>query len=189
MKKLLLLSFILCSMLCVGQNRVSVSPLSPLSEPVSGHYAGWAKDQFSIYGGCNFPDVPCADGGQKVYYPIAYGASVQVPGGTVYLGGMNAEGSHSECKFLDGDGSYLDFPSLPKALDNFAAAYHDGMLWVAGGQSNGVPNREVYSLPYPSESSAWSVVATLPDACRLQPGMAVQNTASGSTPRTAFSSR
>ena len=179
MKRLLLWSFILCSMLCVGQNRVSVSPDTPLTDAVSGHYAGWANGQLSIYGGCNFPDVPCADGGQKVYYPIAYGASVLVPGGTVYLGGMDSEGSHSECKFLDMDGNYLDFPSLPKGLDNFAAAYHDGMLWVAGGQSNGVPNKEVYSLSVLNASPVWTVVATLPDECRLQPCVAVQNTASG----------
>ena len=179
MKRVLFLSVLLCSMLSMGQNRVSVTPDTPLADAVSGHYAGWANGQLSIYGGCNFPDLPCADGGQKVYYPKAYGASVQVPGGTVYLGGMNAETSLSECMFLDVDGSCLDFPSLPKALDNFAAAYHDGMLWVAGGQSNGVPNKEVYALSLRSGSPAWMVAATLPDECRLQPCVAVQNTAAG----------
>ena len=179
MKRFLFLSILFCSMVSMGQNRVSVTPDTPLSDAVSGHYAGWVNGQLSIYGGCNFPDVPCADGGQKVYYPIAYGASVQVPGGTVYLGGMDAEGSHSECKFLDVDGNYLYFPSLPKPLDNFAAAYHDGMLWVAGGQSDGVPNKEVYSLSVLAPTSAWTVAATLPDECRLQPCVAVQNTASG----------
>ena len=181
MKKYILLSIaFLCSLLGIAQNRVTVTPTAPLDNAVSGHYAGWLKGELSTYGGCNFPDVPCADGGQKVYYPIAYGASVQVPGGAVYLGGMDAESSRSECMFLSAtDGISTPIASLPKGLDNFAATYYDGMLWVAGGQSNGVPNTAVYALPFPSEGKAWSVAATLPDACRLQPCMAVQNTAKG----------
>ena len=180
MKRILFLPLLLCALLCIAQNRVSVTPASPMSEPVSGHYAGWIKGALTTYGGCNFPDVPCADGGQKVYYPKAYGASVQIPGGVVYLGGMNAESSLSECEFISAtDGASTPIASLPKPLDNFAATYHDGMLWVAGGQSNGIPNNEVYSLPYPSDAKEWSVASILPDACRLQPCIAVQNTASG----------
>ena len=171
---------LLCSLLCMGQNRVSVTPATPMDNAVSGHYAAWQMGGLSTYGGCNFPDVPCADGGQKVYYPKAYGASVQVPGGAVYLGGMNATSSLNECVSLSiTDGKSTPIASLPKPLDNFAAAYHDGMLWVAGGQTNGVPNRDVYSLPYPSDAKAWTLVATLPDECRLQPCIAVQNTATG----------
>ncbi len=180
MRRTLLLPLFFCSMLCMAQNRVSVTPAKPMSDAVSGHYAAWLMGELSTYGGCNFPDVPCADGGQKVYYPQAYGASVQVPGGAVYLGGMNATTSLSECVFLSAaDGKSTPIASLPKPLDNFAATYHGGMLWVAGGQSNGVPNREVYSLPYPSNATAWSLAATLPDECRLQPCVAAQNTATG----------
>ena len=181
MKRTLYLSIaFLCSLLSMAQNRVTVTPATPLDNAVSGHYAGWLNGSLSIYGGCNFPDVPCADGGQKVYYPQAYGASVQVPGGVVYLGGMNAERSLSECEFISAaDGTSTPIASLPKPLDNFAATYHDGTLWVAGGQSNGTPNREVYALPFPSEGKAWSLAATFPDECRLQPCVAVQNTASG----------
>ncbi len=181
MKKYLFLSIALfCSLLSMAQNRVTVTPAQPMSNALSGHYAGWIKGELSTYGGCNFPDVPCADGGQKVYYPKAYGASVQVPGGVVYLGGMNTESSLSECEFIDAiDGSITPIASLPKALDNFAAAYYDGIIWVAGGQSNGVPNQEVYALPFPCEGKAWTIAATLPDACRLQPCVAIQNTAAG----------
>ena len=180
MKRFILFPFLLCALLGMAQNKITVTPATPLSNAVSGHYASWLMGELSTYGGCNFPDVPCADGGQKVYYPIAYGASVPVPGGAVYLGGMNAEGSHGECLFLSAtDGTTSPIASLPKGLDNFAATYHDGMLWVAGGQTDGKPNKEVYALPFPSNDKAWSVVATLPDACRLQPCVAVQNTASG----------
>ena len=180
MKRILFLPLLLCTLLCMAQNKVTVTPATPLSDAVSGHYASWLMGKLSTYGGCNFPDIPCADGGQKAYYPIAYGASVPVPGGAVYLGGMNTEGSHSECSFLnDTDGTSTPIAALPKGLDNFAATYYDGMLWVAGGQTDGVPNKEVYALPFPNNDKAWSIAATLPDACRLQPCIAVQNTASG----------
>ena len=193
MKKYFFLSItFFCSLLSMGQNKVSVTPLASMDSAVSGHYAGWIKGTLSTYGGCNFPDLPCADGGQKVYYPKAYGASVQVPGGVVYLGGMNTDGSLSDCEFFNAvDGSSISVTSLPKALDNFAATYHDGMIWVAGGETNGVPNKDVYALPFSSGkvktesgkvkggNGAWSVVATLPDECRLQPCVAVQNTAKG----------
>ena len=179
-KSILFLSVLLFSMLSMAQNRVTVSPATQLDNAVSGHYAGWINGELSVWGGCDFPDVPCADGGQKVYYPRAYGASVQVPGGVIYIGGMDAMTAYAECTFYsDKDGQPTPLASLPKALDNFAATYHDGMLWVAGGQCQGTSNREVYALPYPSQAKEWTVVATLPDECRLQPCVAVQNTASG----------
>ena len=179
-KQFLLLLFVLCSVFGMAQNKVAVSPAAPLDKAVSGHYAGWINGQLTTYGGCNFPDVPCAYGGQKVFYPIAYGASVQVPGGVVYIGGMDAVTSFSECRFIDAaDGTSTSIASLPKALDNFAAAYYDGVIWVAGGETNGVPNKDLFALTFPGEGNAWSVVAELPDECRLQPCVAVQNTATG----------
>ena len=164
----------------MAQNRITVSPSQSLDKAISGHYASWVKGELTTYGGCNFPDIPCADGGEKVFYPRAYGASVQVPGGFVYLGGMDATSSLSECTFINSeDGTSNPLSNLPKALDNFAATYHSGMLWVGGGQTNGTPNKEIYAMPFPSEGNTWRTVATLPDACRLQPCMAVQNTATG----------
>ena len=180
MKKYLLLSLLLCCMIGLAQNRVIVQPSTPMDRAVSGHYAGWIKGKLATYGGCNFPNVPCADGGEKVYYPCAYGAAVQVPDGVLYIGGMDATGSLGECTFINAaDGTQTTIAALPKGLDNFAAAYHDGTIWVAGGQSNGIPNKDVYALPFPCEGKDWSVAATLPDACRLQPCVAVQNTATG----------
>ena len=181
MKRNIFLSLVLlCSMLGIAQNRVTVSPAQPLDNAVSGHYAGLINGELTIYGGCNFPNIPCADGGEKVFYPRAYGASVQVPGGTVYLGGMDSTTSLSECSFINStNGTSTPIASLPKALDNFAATYYDGMLWVAGGETNGVPNKEVYAIAFPSEGKAWSTVANIPDECRLQPCVTVQNTADG----------
>ena len=182
MKRVLFIPILFCALFCMAQNKVSVSPAKSMDKAVSGHYAGWTDEGLTTFGGCNFPNVPCADGGKKVYYPQAYGASVQVPDGTVYLGGMNSDTtSISECTFISAtDGASTPIPSLPKALDNFAATYHDGYIWVAGGKTNGIPNKDVYALKFSGgKVEAWTKVATMPDECRLQPCVAVQNTARG----------
>ena len=181
-KKILLLLMLFCPLLCMGQNRVSVHPTPPMRRAVSGHVTGWIHDNLWVHGGCNFPDVPCADGGKKKYYSMAYGAGLQVPGGVVVIGGTDGVSSWPVCFLMDYDGGWnYSLPYLPQGLDNFAAAYHNGMLWVAGGQTNGVPNRNVYRLEWPCDTTIhkWRVAATLPDACRLQPCVAVQNTPSG----------
>ena len=185
MKKYLFLLLVLCPLLVLGQNRVYVSTTPPMRDAVSGHYAGWIHGKLWTWGGCNFPGVPCADGGEKVYYPLAYGANVSVPGGVVVLGGMDANGSSDQCGFYDAKtGIRRDLPALPKALDNFAATYYydgvqkQGYLLMAGGQTNGVPNKDVYLLRWPSDAKNWMVAAALPDACRLQPCISVQGTAS-----------
>ncbi|MCM1516865.1 MAG: sodium/solute symporter [Paraprevotella sp.] len=182
MKKFLLFLTMFCPLLCLGQNYVSVRPTPPMRRAVSGHSAGWVRDNFWVYGGCDFPTVPCADGGKKKYYGSAYGVGVQVPNGVVVIGGTDGVSSWPVCFFVDSkDGSHTTLPYMPKGLDNFAATYHDGMLWVAGGQTDGVPNREVYRLEWPCDSTIhkWRVAATLPDNCRLQPCVTVQNTPSG----------
>ena len=186
MKKLLLFLIVFCPLLSWGQNRVSVTSTPPLGtsktgdQGVSGHYAGWLNGKLWTMGGCNFPELSCADGGQKFFYPSAYGASVQVADGVVVMGGTDGLASIQKCSLKPSFGAdYVDLPALPKGLDNFAATYHNGVIYVAGGQSNGVPNSDVYSLAYPVTDTIWTHLATMSDACRLQPCLAVQNTAKG----------
>ena len=251
MKRLFLFNILslLSLCLCLGQNQIIVTPAGEMPRAVSGHFAGIVDGQLTTWGGCNFPDVPCADGGQKVFYPKAYGASVTVPEGTVYIGGqgplpesplpalpsvacapqslcsqqaiaplgesLNAAEikSDNECLLVEikpspkgaaalrhspkgGAGRGLPpkeaagrglppkeaagrgLPSLPKGLDNFAACYGMDRIFVAGGQTDGVPNRDVYALDWP-DGKEWVKIATLPDAGRLQPCMAVQNAPEG----------
>lgn len=175
-----------------------------MERAVSGHFAAIVDGQLQTWGGCNFPDVPCADGGQKVFYPKAYGASVSVPEGTVFIGGAapsiapstEEEGkvttvrSNAEVTFLGSQkassltsprreaGGETALPSLPKGLDNFAACYGTDRIFVAGGQSNGVPNKDVYALDWP-DGEQWVKLCELPGESRLQPCMAVQNAPEG----------
>ncbi len=174
MKKRLEFLFVLLFLilgLCQGQNNIIVTPAGKMERAVSGHFAGIVDDQLTTWGGCNFPDVPCADGGQKVFYPKAYGASVVVPSETIYIGGMDENGS-------DASVSPSNLPPLPKPLDNFAACYGMDRIFVAGGQTNDVLNRDVYALDWP-DGKEWVKIATLPDEGRLQPCMAVQNAPEG----------
>ena len=185
-----ILSFLIAG-ICQGQNRIVVTPAGEMERAVSGHFAGIEDGKLVTWGGCNFPDIPCAEGGQKVFYPKAYGASVTVPEGTVYIGGLGSlsptlsqgEGdnnaSTSDVSFhpsLGGDGG--GFPSLPKGLDNFAACFGAGRIFVAGGQTDGTPNRDVYALDWP-DGKEWVKVCEIPDEARLQPCMAVQNAPEG----------
>ena len=200
MKKRLEFFFVLLFLilgLCQGQNNIIVTPAGKMERAVSGHFAGIVDGQLTTWGGCNFPDVPCADGGQKVFYPKAYGASVAVPEGTVYIGGQgplpappfgecpNAAEikSDNECLLVEmrhspKGGAGRGLPPLPKPLDNFAACYGVDRIFVAGGQTDGVPNKDVYALDWP-DGKEWVKIATLPDEERLQPCMAVQNAPEG----------
>ena len=166
-----------------------------MQRAVSGHFAGIVDGQLMTWGGCNFPDVPCADGGQKVFYPKAYGASVAVPEGTVYIGGQgplpapplgecsNAAEikSSNECILeikYSPRGAERGLLPLPKPLDNFAACYGVDRIFVAGGQTNGEPNKDVYALDWP-DGKEWVKLCELPDEGRLQPCLAVQNAPEG----------
>ena len=200
MKKRLEFLFVLLFLirgLCQGQNNIIVTPAGKMEQAVSGHFAGIVDGQLTTWGGCNFPDVPCADGGQKVFYPKAYGASVAVPEGTVYIGGqgplpapplgecLNAAEikSDNECLLVEmrhspKGGAGRGLPPLPKPLDNFAACYGVDRIFVAGGQTNGILNRDVYALDWP-DGKEWVKLCELPDEGRLQPCMAVQNAPEG----------
>ena len=189
MKKRLYLFSVLLSLsvgLCHAQNNIVVTRAPDMPRAVSGHFAGIQDGQLVTWGGCNFPDVPCADGGKKTFYPKAYGASVTVPEGTVYIGGTDGNKSDAAVTLND-----TSLPSLPKGLDNFAACYGTDRIFVAGGQTDGVPNRDVYALDWP-DGKEWVKLCELPSLTpnpspkgegnfygRLQPCMAVQNAPEG----------
>ena len=162
----------------------SVPALSAFGgQGVSGAFAGIAGNRVLVAGGCNFPDIPAAEGGQKAFYTeiyaiaadaenptaawqrvgslpcgLAYGASVSTPDGVVCLGGTS-DGKKSEdfavLLTMDGSGAVVSsaLPPLPVSLDNFAAAYGDGFIYAAGGQHNGSPNRKAFRLKWPLPSS------------------------------------
>ena len=154
-------------------------------------------------GGCNFPDVPAAQGGRKVFHhevylliggrwkqvgelprPLAYGASVTTPEGLICIGGTS-DGRTSDdfaaLLTLD-DRLILTFhplPPLPIGLDNCAAAWGAGFVYVAGGMHNGEPNRKAFRLRWPL-GTAWEELPDMPGPARVQPCAAVQKGTIGS---------
>ena len=167
------------------------------SQGVSAPFAGVSNGHVLVAGGCNFPGVPAAEGGRKVFYSdvyllqgdrgwlkvgsltdsVAYGVSVSVPEGVVMIGGTNGRQSLSAVTLLSYDGSRVvmtALPKLPVALDNMAGAYGGGYIYVAGGQTDGVAANRAYRLKYP-DGGQWERLPDFPGKPRLQPVATVQN--------------
>lgn len=194
MRRTLLLVFCaLAVILAKAQCEVRVTHAVPLQKPVSGHYAGEHNGELRTWGGCDFPKTPLAEGGKKRFYPVAYGVSIPVSQGTVWVGGTADEVTSAAETTLERNVTYRDngisqwqydhgmrayFPSLPKGLHNLGGAYWDGYIYVLAGQSDSVPNHDVFRLEWP-DGKAWEKVAEMPGDPRLQPVVAVQENAGG----------
>ena len=152
---------------------------------VSAPFCGMVDGVLTIAGGCNFPNKPAAEGGEKVFYSdvwylwkgrwykyrfslptaTAYGASVAVPNkGMVCLGGTNGKESLTHVYRISKEG-VINWPSLPVGVDNGAAAYGNDCIYVVGGQTDGKPQMGVYRLR-PGEGAAvlsaqWEHIADL----------------------------
>lgn len=190
---------LLCqSGMSAGQERACGQlPDYPVRGGVSAPFAGMAGDWLIVAGGCNFPDKPAADGGKKAYYSegyalrlrgdsvaewqrlpdmpqtAAYGSCVETGDGLVCIGGMNGEKPLTAVFRIeasaDGQFSIRPLPSLPEAIDNGAAAFAAGCIYVtAGNQEYG--GKAMYRLK-PDEDSAWERMADYPGLKRVQPVM------------------
>ena len=190
-------------------NSVSYRALAELSvngpQGVSASFAGRCGNTLLVAGGCNFPDIPAAEGGKKVYYnkifactspysvgaewkevgqlphTLAYGASVNVRDGIVLLGGCDSSQCYSDVyllKYQKGKAVLTTLPSLPIPLSEMSAAYGEGYIYVAGGQSNGEPSFAAYRMDYPG-GKEWDSLPEMPGAARIQCVGAMQNVTTG----------
>lgn len=127
---------------------------------VSALYAGVIEGNLLIAGGCNFPDIPVADGGKKAYYrdiyiaPLsndtafewkkigqlpqaaAYGVTISTEKGLICVGGTTATHSLSDVFLLSLQKDTLKrdtLPSLPVTMDNMAGALVGHSLYIVGG--------------------------------------------------------
>ena len=127
-----------------------------------GMYAGLTGGRIVLAGGSNFP-VPRNEGGKKTFHrsvfvqseaargrgpwtvlsdvlpcDLAEGATVTTPHGVVALGGDDGKGPVNTVFLLvwdevEGTLRVHPVPALPLAVANAAAAWHDGRVYVAGG--------------------------------------------------------
>lgn len=181
--------------------KLSWKPLSvnglvgDLQKGVSASYAALIQNRLIVAGGANFPGKLGFEGGSKAFYdeilmyddamgewrtvgalpqPSAYGVSVGVPDGALWIGGNTAsEALDNVYKVtLSGDLVHLDvFPSLPAAIDNFAGCSLGNQVFVGGGVSGGKPSNSVYSIDA-SFDRQWSRLPDYPGLPRVQPVMA-----------------
>jgi len=116
--------------------------------------------------------------------PLAYGAFVQYQDELICIGGQNSDGASSEVFALRLTDDKLAFdtienesqtlvaeflPSLPVTIDNAYAALLGDVVYVAGGNADGVPSDGLYALNLADRSEGWKLITTLPDGPRVQP--------------------
>lgn len=169
---------------------------------VSAMYAGVNNRHLLMAGGANFPNTPVADGGKKAYYkqiftkrinavdadwtyvgdlPVtaAYGASVSIPSGVVCLGGNNESGAfNSVLRYQISETGLLQkcdtLPQLPCKIDNFAATNDGNVIYVAGGNIDGIPGNRVFCLDLNMQEMGWSELNSFPGFPRVQPVLTFQ---------------
>lgn len=160
---------------------------------VSACFAGQLPDGRNIMaGGANFPcDDPLAPTAQKKLYagiyqfdgnnrtrvgtlpePIAYGASVSTPKGIMLIGGTTDNGSTATVSLITPNLTIEQLPSLPHTIDNMAAAAIESMIYVAGGNVDGTPSRNIFALDLNNLEKGWSLIGSMPGNPRVQPVMA-----------------
>lgn len=170
-------------------------PDYPITKGVSAPFAGFIGDWLIVAGGCNFPDIPAADGGKKVYYAdvyalntanpkaewiqqknlpfaVAYGASIETPDGLVCIGGMNADSLIASVVRIEPTETPDSFalsmlPALPEPVDNGAATRTGNRIYLTGGNQtdNG---QKLYALS-PEDEDYWTPICSYPGRKRLQP--------------------
>lgn len=165
---------------------------------VSACYGGYLNDYLIMAGGCNFPDIPAAQGGKKKYYqgiyaarvsssatlhwkkvgnlPVeaAYGVSISTENGIFCIGGNNNQSSIQSVFKIQWDKKGKDIsieslPSLPYSLDNMTGSFVGNYIIVAGGNCDCKPSNRAFCLNLKSTSEGWKELPSFPDAARVQP--------------------
>ena len=165
---------------------------------VSACYCGVINGYLYIAGGCNFPDKPVAEGGKKRFYkaiyaaklnaegdrlewkavgqmpqPAAYGVSVTYENSLIFVGGNNETGGLTTAIRLRPTATGMQqeaLPSLPHALDNMAGAVVGHILYVVGGNCEGVATQKVWSLDLRNTAKeGWKEEPSIPGIARVQP--------------------
>lgn len=165
---------------------------------VSACYCGVINGYLYIAGGCNFPDKPVAEGGKKRFYkaiyaaklnadsdrlewktvgqmpqPAAYGVSVTYENSLIFVGGNNETGGLTTTIRLRPTATDMQqeaLPSLPHALDNMAGAVVGHILYVVGGNCEGVATQKVWSLDLKNTAKeGWKEEPSIPGIARVQP--------------------
>lgn len=169
-------------------------PNHPIPHGVSAPFAGVINDWIIVAGGCNFPDIPAAEGGKKVYYSeiyainmkekskgwkligrlpnsAAYGATVSIGNNLYFIGGENMEGKlNSVYKVsMKSEACKVDLetlPSIPECITNLSGTAIGQDIYITGGITDTNKN-SVYRISTQS-SSEWEKLLSYPGNKRIQ---------------------
>ena len=164
-----------------------------LNKGVSAAYAALIDGNLIVAGGANFPGKLGFEGGSKAFYDeimlyddiaeewrvighlptaSAYGVSVPVSEGALWIGGNNEKESLKSCYQVsltsNNEISLKTFPDLPSPMDNFYGCSIGDLVFVAGGNVNGKPSISIYSINTKTDS-AWTKLDDYPGIPRVQP--------------------
>ncbi len=178
--------------------QVHVEALPPLyadnGQGVAAAFVGNADGQLVVVGGYNLVDPTRRDslgerryfdniwhlgrlgwflGREHLRYPAAYGACVSEGEWVICIGGTNRGGRSLTEVYRLNARRVERLASLPVGIDHASAVLHEGYIYIAGGQTNGLPQSNVYRLRYP-DGRDWELYATLPPPARLQPCLVAQ---------------
>ncbi len=178
-------------------SELAVSESNGVREGVSGAFGGVAGKSVIVAGGCNFPGLPAAEGGEKVYYDriyampdpgqeksewipvgelpakVAYGAAVSLPQGVVCIGGRNEAALLNSAWLLQWEEEnqrvvVKELAALPVEMDNMTAATDGERIYVAGGNAGGIPGNKAFVLKN-TDAEKWEALPDFPGCARLQP--------------------
>lgn len=167
-----------------------------LAKGVSASYAALIDGKLIVAGGANFPEKLGFEGGSKAFYneimlydaaknewklvghlpdSSAYGVSVPVSGGALWIGGNTASKSLANCykvSLKENDSVKLEnFPALPAPIDNFAGCAIGDDIFVGGGVEDGKPSNSLYHINAETDS-VWTKLPDFPGIPRVQPVLA-----------------
>lgn len=182
------------------EHNESLQPEQGIEHGVSGLGATLVNNRLIMAGGCNFPIDPLGAKSQKKFYegiyacnpadgnptrigslplPMAYMGYCPQGDKLILIGGVsNSDGlKHTlEITFEGGKAAIAQLAPLPFTFDNgAAAATSNGRIFIAGGNMNRTPSRELWAL----ENGKWSKFATMPGNPRVQPVMVTAKNGDG----------
>ncbi len=174
------------------EHQESKQPEQGIEHGLSGLGAALVDNRLITAGGCNFPVDPLGAKSQKKFYsgiyacnphdgsqqrigtlplPMAYMSSCQQADKLILIGGISGNDGLKqtlEITVAVGNATVAELQALPFTFDNGAAAITpDNRIFIAGGNMNGIPSRELWVLDH----GKWSKFATMPGNPRVQPVM------------------
>lgn len=186
-----------CGCTRLGVREAGELPDYPVPGGVSAPFAGVVGDYLIVGGGCNFPDVPAADGGAKRFYgeayaldisraggewlpipdmplPLAYGASAVTGEGLVCVGGMCADSAVTRAFLIRQKPGFDAAPAFELSpLPSLPVTVDNGAAVCAGGVvyvaggNHSDGENSLYALA-PGDT-AWSCLPACPGPSRVQP--------------------